>query len=131
MNRSALFTLPYLPWAVIILLSLAAALNANTVFVLRFAAFNKETNLEQQIRTITAEKKKQGDMIERLKKMAAAPIESNSGEEGEDMVEFFVNEPGDDKGGDGKWAEIPSGSVKKSHADAVDRFDWMEDPSSD
>ena len=53
------FNTAYLPWAVLILLSLALSVNSNTIFVLRFAAFNKEMNLEQQIQSVTAEKKKQ------------------------------------------------------------------------
>jgi len=73
-----MFRYPYLPWGVIVVLFLVVSFHINTIFVLRFTAFNKENSLEQQIRGILVEKKRQEAMIDKLKKMVIVPMGAES-----------------------------------------------------
>jgi hypothetical protein len=66
------FSLPYIPWVGCVIFVVLLFLHLNTIDVMKIISFNKERNMQSQILSLEAERKKQIKIINKLKSIESA-----------------------------------------------------------
>jgi hypothetical protein len=68
------FSYPYFPWISMIIVIMVILLKRNTIEVMKIISFNKERNMESQILSLEAERKKQIKIINKLKTIETSSV---------------------------------------------------------